>query len=97
MQVYDAFKNENFAHLSIDASALYLIAAPRTPEPVRQEAKPRPCERQCQRCRLWKHHSRFHIKTAGNSTVARFDPVCRDCQQMERNEICLSPARRPGL
>ena len=31
------FKSANFADLAIDVSALYLIAAPSTPEPVRQE------------------------------------------------------------
>ncbi len=35
MQVHERFKNENFSHLEIDVSALYLIAAPKTPEPVR--------------------------------------------------------------
>jgi HNH endonuclease len=45
----------------------------------------RPCERLCQTCRQWKHHSRFHLKT-GNSTDARFSPTCRDCEQKERNE-----------
>lgn len=47
----------------------------------------RPCERQCQRCRLWKHHSRF--KAVGRTTdqkYDRFDPVCRDCRQKERND-----------
>ncbi len=37
MQVYEAFKSDNLSDLSIDVSALYLIAAPKTPEPVRQE------------------------------------------------------------
>jgi hypothetical protein len=48
---------------------------------------PRPCERKCQTCGLWKHHSRFRIvgKTC-NSTVSRFSPCCRDCEQKERNE-----------
>jgi len=38
MLVYREFKNENFSHLEIDASALFLIAKPSTPEPVRVEA-----------------------------------------------------------
>lgn len=46
---------------------------------------PRPCERQCRTCHEWKHHSRFHMKT-GNSTIARFSPNCRDCEQKKRNE-----------
>ena len=37
MAVYNNFKNENFSHLEIDVSALYLIAAPATPAPVVQE------------------------------------------------------------
>ena len=37
MRVYREFKSENFSDLHIDISALYLIAAPKTPEPVRQE------------------------------------------------------------
>jgi len=42
-------------------------------------------------------------KTAGNSTVARFDPTCRDCQQKERNEKknagrdLQQKSRRPNL
>ena len=38
------------------------------------------CERKCTKCGEWKHHSRFHTKTAGNTTVARFSPICRDCE-----------------
>jgi hypothetical protein len=34
MRVYERFKNRNFRDLEIDVSALYLIAAPSTPEPV---------------------------------------------------------------
>lgn len=37
MMVYECFKSANFADLQIEASALYLIAAPSTPEPVRTE------------------------------------------------------------
>jgi hypothetical protein len=37
MTVHARFKSANFANLQIDVSALYLIAAPKTPEPVRQE------------------------------------------------------------
>jgi hypothetical protein len=36
MSVYDAFKSDNFSDLEIDVSALYLIAAPSTPEHVVQ-------------------------------------------------------------
>jgi hypothetical protein len=35
MMVYDRFKSTNFGNMEIDVSALYLIAAPKTPEPVR--------------------------------------------------------------
>jgi hypothetical protein len=38
MQVTRQFKNVTFADLSIDASALYVLASPSTPELVRQEA-----------------------------------------------------------
>ena len=38
MQVTRQFKSVKFTDLSIDASALYLLAAPSTPEAVRQEA-----------------------------------------------------------
>jgi len=34
MEVHAQFKLSNFDNLRIDASALYLIAAPATPEPV---------------------------------------------------------------
>ena len=37
MQVYDNIQLPNFGNLQIDVSALYLIAAPKTPEPVRTE------------------------------------------------------------
>jgi hypothetical protein len=37
MQVYESIKLETVTNLPIDVSALYLIAAPKTPEPVRQE------------------------------------------------------------
>jgi hypothetical protein len=35
MQVYECFKCQNFGQLEVDVSALYLITAPSTPEPVR--------------------------------------------------------------
>lgn len=38
MQVTRQFKSVNFTNLSIDTSALYLLAAPSTPEAVRQKA-----------------------------------------------------------
>jgi hypothetical protein len=38
MQVYQAVKSGKLADLNVDASALYLIAAPKTPESVRREA-----------------------------------------------------------
>ena len=37
MQVYELAKCQDFGHLPIDVSALKLIAAPSTPEPIRQE------------------------------------------------------------
>jgi len=55
--------------------------------------QPRPCERQCKKCGEWKHHSRFRTwkrkdYDGRNTTVSpvRFHPVCRDCEQKERNE-----------
>jgi GH24 family phage-related lysozyme (muramidase) len=38
MQVYMAFKSDNLSNLEIDVSALYLLAAPKTPHAVRVEA-----------------------------------------------------------
>jgi hypothetical protein len=46
MQVTRQFKSVNFTDLSIDASALYLLAAPSTPEAVRQEALERAGQRE---------------------------------------------------
>lgn len=48
----------------------------------------RPCERKCERCGQWKHHSRFHYTKSGNSIDAKiyFKKVCRACDQIERNE-----------
>lgn len=37
MQVAEAFKSAKFADLAIDTSALYVLAAPSTPEPVRAQ------------------------------------------------------------
>jgi hypothetical protein len=38
MRVHERFKSVNLTDMTIDVSALYLIAAPSTPEPVRGEA-----------------------------------------------------------
>ena len=38
MHVYQRFKLRNLSSLEIDTSALFQIAAPQTPEPVREEA-----------------------------------------------------------
>lgn len=49
----------------------------------------RPCERQCQRCELWKHHSRFtsrkRVPKSGGLGTIEFDTVCKDCQKIERH------------
>jgi hypothetical protein len=37
MQVCELVKCQNFGHLEVDVSCLYLIAAPSTPEPVQRE------------------------------------------------------------
>jgi hypothetical protein len=47
---------------------------------------PRPCERKCEECGDYKHHSRFHSWKRSNSTVATFSAKCRDCEQKARNE-----------
>ena len=56
----------------------------------------RPCERLCGKCKQWKHHSRFagRQRNSPNGSIWEFDPVCRDCQQKERNE--RKNADRPG-
>jgi hypothetical protein len=49
----------------------------------------RPCERQCEECHEWKHHSRFRSwkdLRNRNSTVSVFSKLCRDCEQKARNE-----------
>ena len=48
----------------------------------------RPCERHCPKCDKWKHHSRFRSRKrkTPHSTVWEFNPKCRDCEQIERNE-----------
>lgn|SRR5262245_60887563 len=45
---------------------------------------PRPCERQCRKCGIWKHYSRFRKSTVSKKIY--FSPTCRDCEQKERNE-----------
>jgi hypothetical protein len=40
------------------------------------------------------HHSRFTLKTAGNATMSRFDPVCKDCRQKERRAARGRPTSR---
>lgn len=56
-----------------------------------KSSEPRPCERRCPKCNLWKHHSRFRSRKRRRATsigvaVIHFDPICKDCQQIERNE-----------
>jgi|SRR5215472_2793612 len=48
----------------------------------------RPCERKCRTCGKLKHFSRFarRPRKTPNGTVWEFDPDCRDCQQIKRNE-----------
>jgi hypothetical protein len=50
----------------------------------------RPCERHCPKCDQWKHHSRFRSRKRRSATsigvAIHFDPICKDCQQIERNE-----------
>ncbi len=48
--------------------------------------EPRPCERHCPTCDMWKHHSRFRSFTDAKVKRIRFSPTCRDCEQKERNE-----------
>jgi len=56
---------------------------------------PRPCERQCKgQCGLWKHYSRFRswgtrsgkFHQGERFSTVSFAPVCKDCEQKERNE-----------
>ena len=48
----------------------------------------RPCERFCQQCQQWLHHSRFRQFTVGRhspvSTKSR--RLCKACEQIERNK-----------
>lgn len=51
----------------------------------------RPCERECPKCGLWKHHSRFRSRRRRASTSIDvysivFNRLCKDCEQIERNE-----------
>lgn len=52
--------------------------------------EPRPCERHCPRCEQWKHHSRFRSRKRRSATsidvAIHFNPICKDCEQIERNE-----------
>lgn len=48
--------------------------------------QPRECERKCKECGMWKHHSRFRSWTRRHSTVSTFKPICKDCEQIVRNE-----------
>jgi hypothetical protein len=52
--------------------------------------EPRPCERLCKRCQQWKHHSRFRSwkdsRPGRDGSISAFSPVCKDCEQKERNE-----------
>src|SRR5262245_16817535 len=52
--------------------------------------KPRPCEKQCKGpCGRWLHCSRFPSrkrKRPDGTVWLHFDPVCKACQQIERNE-----------
>jgi hypothetical protein len=50
MEVHERVKTANLADLNIDVSALYLIAAPSTPEPVRQQVITRAAK-----CRVARH------------------------------------------
>jgi hypothetical protein len=48
----------------------------------------RPCERYCPKCEQWKHHSRFRSwrDSRGRSTSVQFARLCRDCEQIVKNE-----------
>lgn len=52
--------------------------------------KPRPCERFCPGCERWKHHARYRSwrqRQGRNGSVStKFARLCRDCEQIERNE-----------
>lgn len=49
---------------------------------------PRPCERQCKKCGIWKFYSKFASRKRQhpNGTVwVEFNKDCRACEQKERN------------
>jgi len=53
--------------------------------------RPRRCERQCKKCHEWKHYSRFrsYRNNPGRKSIVStvsFSPICRDCEQKERNK-----------
>jgi 5-methylcytosine-specific restriction endonuclease McrA len=45
----------------------------------------RPCERFCEKCRQWLHHSRFR-QWRDTDRCHRFRPDCKACEQIERNK-----------
>jgi hypothetical protein len=66
MRVYRAFKSENFSDMQIDVSALYLITAKKTPEPVRQEV--------FRRAQAGEPMTRQKAQEVWNSYQARHEP-----------------------
>ena len=47
----------------------------------------RPCERWCPGCQQWLHHSRFRVSKQGHRSMSQhFKPLCKACEQKERNE-----------
>jgi len=48
----------------------------------------RPCERLCPKCGIWKYHGRFRSRKRPTSIGVgiEFNSLCRDCEQIERNE-----------
>jgi hypothetical protein len=67
MSVYKKVGCNNLLHLEIDASALYLIAAPSTPEPVRREvlerAKSEPMTHAEAKRLLYEYQGRMELPT----------------------------------
>lgn len=50
--------------------------------------KHRPCERECDQCHEWKHHSRFRSwkRRYNTKSTLTFSDRCKDCEQKNRNE-----------
>jgi hypothetical protein len=73
--------------MKVGPTSGYPQAVHSTMQPMGGDA-PRPCERQCRSCGLWKHHSRFRSQQRrhGSVSTVTFRPDCKDCELIQRNE-----------